>query len=115
MFSTLLMLGLCFGSISNSEYSQKKIEKISYQQYSVKAYLVYQGSFVEGTINVQSTQRGLIPTVYNFSGIANRQTYGSFYPNTSFTPLNPNNQYAIKYNFTHTISIPNLGTAYVTF
>lgn len=46
--------------------------------------------------------------------IANKETTGQFYSNTQLTTLNSNNTNAVKYNFTHTVSIPNLGIAYIT-
>jgi hypothetical protein len=108
-----LLITLWLGFTSFIYPKMESNNKEDYQQYAVRAFLLFQGSFIDGTINVQRTQYGLIPTSYYFSGIVNRQTSGSFYPNTAFMPLNPNNQYAVKYNFTHTVSVPNLGTAYV--
>ena len=103
MKSLLLILALSFYQTSFTQ-----------RESVVNAFLMIQGRFIMGTIGVQNTQNGLRPVNYSFPGMAQRQTSGQFYPDTRFTPLNPNNQYAIKNNFTHTISIPNLGTAYVT-
>ena len=113
----ILILMLAFNLSHN--YTENNIvashsNYVTPQQNTVRAFLLYQGSFIEGTINLQRTQFGYQPYTYNFTEIANRQTTGQFYPNTQLTPLNPNNAYALKYNFTHTVSIPNLGTAYIT-
>ena len=114
MKTLILLLGLNFNQqvISFKEATAQEISEP--QQNAVRAYLLFQGQFVEGTISVQRTQFGARPINYQFSGIAARQTSGQFYPDSQFVPLNPNNQYAVRYNFTHYISVPNLGTAYVT-
>ena len=103
MKSLFLILALSF---YHTSFTQR--------DYAINAFLMMQGQFIQGTISVQSTQNGAKPINYNFPGMAQRQTSGQFYPDTRFIPLNPNNQYAIRNNFTHTINIPNLGTAYVS-
>jgi hypothetical protein len=114
MKTLILILALNFNHDNTIEKYNCTWGKSECQQNAVRAYLLYQGQFVEGTISLQKTQYGARPVNYDFSGLANRQTSGQFYPDSQFIPLNPNNQYAVKYNFTHYISIPNLGTAYVT-
>jgi hypothetical protein len=102
MKSLLLILALSFYQTSFTQRGNAS--------YALDAYIIIQGTWVHGTISVNRTQNGDKPFNYNFDGFES----GSLYPDSRFTPLNPNNQYAIKNNFTHTISIPNLGTAYVT-
>ncbi len=113
LLTLILAMNLSHSNIT-STIVHTKTQRLSAPQNAVRAFLYFQGSFIDGTISVQRTQFGYQPIAYSFAGIANRQTTGQFYPNTQLTPLNPNNTYAVKYNFTHTVNIPNLGTAYVT-
>ena len=103
MKSLLLILALSFYQTSFTQSS-----------YALDAYIMMQGNWMHGTISVNRTQNGDRPYRYDFPGMQGVQTSGQFYPDTRFTPLNPNNQYAIRNNFTHTISCPTIGTAYVT-
>jgi hypothetical protein len=114
MKTLILLFGLNFNQNVIPTIGKTASEISEPQQNAVRAYLLYQGQFVDGTIGLQRTQFGARPVNYQFAGMANRQTSGQFYPDSQFVPLNPNNQYAVRYNFTHYISVPGLGTAYVT-
>jgi hypothetical protein len=112
MKSLFFILSLNFLSLNDGNTEKiTSIENLEVKQNVVHAYLLRGGNFVNGTISVQQTRNGIIPINYSFSGYDRGS--GQFFPDTKFVPLNPNNQYAVKHNFTHYISIPNLGTAYV--
>jgi hypothetical protein len=109
LFLTLALNSFFSNDVNINDYLIH--EKVEIKQNAIRAYLMRAGNFVQGTISVQQTRNGLIPINYSFQGY-DRGT-GQFYPDSQFVPLNPNNQYAVKHNFTHYISIPNMGTAYV--
>jgi hypothetical protein len=109
LFFILAFNSLSANNMINSNIT--KAEKIDTKQNVVQAYVLRNGSFVQGTITVQQSSYGLKPINFSFPGYDRGS--GSFYPGDKFVPLNSNNQYAVKYNFTHYISLPNFGTAYV--
>jgi hypothetical protein len=81
------------------------------QSNSIEAYMSYQGNWHTGKIYYEQSQYGIKLLQYNFETIntlTGRGLRGSFDGNEKFIALNPNNDFAIKYNFTHFIDLEGL-------
>lgn len=101
------------GNSSQSAASNALSNFSSQQSYSADAYILGGNGWIKGFITYNKTQQGYVPVRYYFQNVGGRELKGNFYNGDSFTPLNPNNQYAKANNFTHTIKVPG-ATAYLT-
>ncbi|MDP2112664.1 MAG: hypothetical protein Q8K69_01255 [Bacteroidota bacterium] len=101
------------GNSSKSATSNALLNFSSQQDYSADAYIAGGNGWIKGFITYNKTQQGYVPIRYYFQNVGGRELKGNFYKGDSFTPLNPNNQYAKQYNFTHTIKVP-AATVYLT-
>ena len=78
--------------------------------------MYHQGQWHTGFINYTTTQNGYELTSYQFDTVSSQQTgqklTGYFNSDAKFINLNPNNNLARQYNFTHYINIQGI-TAYI--
>lgn len=76
--------------------------------------LLYQGNFYRIDVTVENTQSGDVATFYR---VVDQIRYGlpqQGVCNSQIITLNPRNQMAVNYNFTHYVTIPNYGDVYLT-
>lgn len=103
IFFLILIGTLPMTSFSNSS---NLIEKTIIQSNSIKAYISYQGNWHTGYIYYEQGQNGVRLIQYRFDTINGLTGFsGNFGGDENFTPLNPNNSFAVKYNFTHFIDL----------
>lgn len=102
---------------SNEKISNPSIKEYLKQQQTVEAYLLQGTNWTTGYVFYRCNDYGCNPTRWQFevsdTSEYNNQTQGDFYQGTQFRRLNPNNQFARKYNFTHYVEVPGRGTAYM--
>lgn len=105
----LIYLTSSFGTIgaTNPKYESKIIE----QERSYRAYINKQNKWLNGYVNVSNGKL----TDYQFDNIdSNGSNQGKYITGQEqFYTLNPNNQLAINYNFTHYVDIAMLGRVYI--
>lgn len=104
---------LCFAAIEAK--SNEPFNSISkcLQEKSLKAYIFYQGTWHEGFIMFNQTENGYQLTKYQFNDIyINGSPLNGYFNYEKFTKLNPNNELALKNNFTHYVNIQGLN-AYI--
>lgn len=115
MKKTILLLAVLIGFVSYAgpvEQSKNvKTEEIAIlqkeqQRKTAFGYCLRRGEFVEAQVQYNVTPNGLQPD------IAYVQGQRIYLNGARFTPLNPNNEMAVKYNFTHYVS-SSAGTIYV--
>ena len=86
------------------------------QESSIEASIFAKGQWHRGYIKYQQNQNGYTLISYEFSTL---ETYngtgftGNFGSGARFITLNPNNEYAKRFNFTHYVDIQGL-RAYIT-
>jgi hypothetical protein len=113
-----ILFVLCF-SVFNTTFSNNitkhSIEVI--QERSAKATIYVRGEWHYGYINYQQYPDGYVLTSYRFQTIElpGQGQFSGVFPNNQFKfiALNPNNEYAKNYNFTHYVDIMGL-RAYIT-
>ena len=117
MFKKMMIFSLVILiSSNNSSISAKSnflLNFYSQQSFSADAYIEGGNGWIKGNITYNKTQLGYVPINYYFRNVGGYELKGNFYNGNSFTPLNPNHQYAKAYNFTHTIKVPG-STVYLT-
>lgn len=93
--------------VSDPKYACKIIE----QERSYRAYINKQNKWINGYIYVNNGKL----TDYQFDNIdSNSSNQGKYITGQEqFYTLNPNNQLAINYNFTHYVDISLLGRVYI--
>ena len=92
--------------------SSVSIQQQQGQVQTVYAWRMAGGQWQQGTVTYETTQQGFRPISYDFSNYQNGER-NQFMPDSRFMPLNPNNELAKKYNWTHTIS-SMAGTLYLS-
>jgi hypothetical protein len=106
VFFSILVIFTTLSSFSVNPNDTYLICESNQQQRTVKAFLDCGGAFYEGSITYVNTNQGYVPLRYSFSqSCLGSACCGSFMENDSFVPLNPNNRYAVQYNWTHSISV----------
>jgi len=116
IFFITLITGLSFLSAlsndANLEGKSIKNPNMLQQQQTASAYRMAGGNWQRGSVNYQITQQGYKPISYDFSAYRSGGR-GSFYQDSRFIPLNPNNKLAIQNNWTHMVR-SSIGTLYLT-
>jgi len=108
MKKVIFMLGLLFGLNTFASIHLNSSTRINNQQRRVAYGAVFrQGYRIQAQVQFTITEDGKQIDVIYIDG----QRVNVF-PDTRFIPLNPNNDFAKKYNYTHTVST-NQGTIYV--
>jgi len=106
VFLPMLVIITTLSSFSVNPNETSIISESNQQQRTVRAYLDCGGAFYQGSITYVNTNQGYVPLRYSFSQDCFGSAYsGSFMENDSFVPLNPNNRYAVQYNWTHSIRV----------
>jgi hypothetical protein len=113
MKNLLIIVGLTiFSSTYSSELKPEIVENNHFQTKTIKGYVVVQGAFKEMNLTIQKSQYGYILQKWEMvEPIDYRNSWGHG-GNASLTPLNSQNQFAIKYNFTHVVNT-TYGNAYL--
>lgn len=86
----------------------KFVENSFQQESSIKCYVQSQGQWYTGYIYYVQTQYGVKPTRYDLQiphSAGGQATRGHCLGSEKFIPLNPNNRFAVEYNFTHYIVV----------
>ena len=87
------------------------------QENSIKAFIYSKGQWHTGYITYQQTSDSYVLISYSFNTLEKcygcGHLNGSFADSQKFNPLNPNNEYAKNYNYTHYIDIQGF-RAYIT-
>lgn len=113
------ILFILLASILTTSFTTKSnpIKTEISQESNIKASIFAKGQWHNGYIRYQQNQSGYTLISYEFSTL---ETYngtgftGQFLDRQAkFTALNPNNEYAKRYNFTHYVDIQGL-RAYIT-
>lgn len=113
-----ILFVLCF-SVFNTTFSSNIVKRPTeiVQERSIKASIYFRGEWHYGYIKYQQQQTGYILTSYQFETIEmpGQGQFIGYFPNNQFkfVALNPNNEYAKNYNFTHYVDIMGL-RAYIT-
>lgn len=101
---------LVFLTISFSSTSYSNFHKVEYkvkQSDSIKAYIYYQGVWHEGYITYNKTENDYTLNEYQFNDLylMGGRPFSGYFRGQRFTQLNPNNELAKQYNFTHYVEI----------
>lgn len=112
-----ILFVLCF-SVFNTAFSSNFVKQPTeiIQERSIKASIYVRGEWYYGDIKYVQHQQGYTLTYYSFPSLeipGQGQFSGSLSNSSKFIALNPNNEYAKNYNFTHYVEIMGL-RAYIT-
>lgn len=113
-----ILFVLCF-SVFNTTFSNNFVKQPTevIQERSIKASIYVRGEWYYGDIKYVQHEQGYTLTSYSFPSleIPGQGQFSRAFPNNQFkfVALNPNNEYAKNYNFTHYVDIMGL-RAYIT-
>ncbi|MFV8327631.1 hypothetical protein [Flavobacterium sp. ZS1P14] len=108
-FLQFSLVFLLFGLTTNLKASTPIKPCSEYlQSNTYEAYMYHNGNWNKGRITMRQTENGYVLSTYSFSDIYTingQQLSGNFYADQRLTRLNPNNDLAKNYNFTHYVDI----------
>lgn len=112
-----ILFVMCF-SIFNTTFSNNVIKHPTelIQERSIQASIYVRGQWYNGSIKYVQHQQGYTLLSYSFPSLeipGQGQFSGSLSNSSRFIALNPNNDFAKNYNFTHYVEIMGL-RAYIT-
>ena len=110
---TLLIIILSGGFLSMSTSAIEKNRTEMQQQYQVRGYIIYQNNFTEIYLTLSKTQFGYQCTKWELRQPIDHRLPSKGASNSNLIPLNAQNDYAVKYNFTHYVNIGQYGYAYL--